>query len=276
MQVKASQNRFLTNTSFIVLHNDEWLQGQRHAGKITAGALSLLEAEVKAGTSKTLIELDALAETFIRDNGCTPTFLYYKGFPNSVCMSVNKQLVHGVPTDYRLQDGDLISFDLGATDNKTGAIGDSAFTTIFGEPKSLIHINLIQATKVALNKAIQSVKVGERIGVIGDTISQIAKIHGFSVISTYGGHSMKTGMAHAPPFVSNKDIADNGVRIQENMCLAIEPLFVIGGSAKTKVGEDGWTVECLDYCAHEEATIYIHKDGVEILTKREKNKHDYL
>lgn len=269
MQVKNAQNRFLTNTSFIVLHNDEWLQGQRHAGKITAGALSLLEAEVKAGTSKTLIELDALAETFIRDNGCTPTFLQYKGFPNSVCMSVNKQLVHGVPTDYRLQDGDLISFDLGATDMKTGAIGDSAFTMIFGGSLSHSHINLIQATKVALHKAIQAVKIGSQIGVIGEAISFVAKIHGFSTINTYGGHSMRAGMAHAPPFVSNKDIADNGVRIQENMCLAIEPLFVMGGSTKTKVSSDGWTVECQDYCAHEEATIYIHKDSVEVLTKRE-------
>jgi methionyl aminopeptidase len=269
MQIKSNKNQFVNKTSFIVLHNDEWLRGQRHAGKITTGALSLLEAEVRTGTTKTLLELDVLAETFIRDNGCRPTFLHYKNFPASVCCSVNKQLVHGIPTDYRLRSGDLISFDLGATDNKTGAIGDSAFTTIFGEPKSPIHINLIQATKIALNKAIQSVKVGQRIGIIGETISNIAKIHGLSVVSTYGGHSMKIGMAHAPPFVSNKDIADNGVRIQENMCLAIEPLFVIGGSAKTKVSDDGWTVACQDYCAHEEATIYIHKDSVEVLTKRD-------
>jgi len=269
MQVKTTKNQFLTNTSFIVLHNDEWLQGQRHAGKITAGALSLLEAEVKSGTSKTLIELDALAETFIRDNNCTPTFLYYKGFPGSVCCSVNKQLVHGIPTDYRLQDGNLVSFDLGATDIKTGAIGDSAFTMIYGQAKHESHAKLINATKEALYKAIQSIKVGRRIGVIGETIAQVGKQHGYSIVNTYGGHSMRAGMAHAPPFVANKDIANNGVRIQENMCLAIEPLFVMGGSAKTKVGDDGWTVECLNYCAHEEATIYIHKDSVEVLTHRE-------
>src|SRR5271167_4285782 len=122
MQVRTT-NQFIKQTSFIVLHDQEWIEGQRIAGRVAANALSLLEKEVNSGTTKTMIELDALAEEYIRDNKCIPTFQNYKSFPASVCISINKQLVHGIPTNYVLKEGDLVSFDLGATEPISGAIG---------------------------------------------------------------------------------------------------------------------------------------------------------
>ena len=260
---------FSTN-SFIKLHNDEWLKNQRIAGKITAGALSLLERLVKDGTTKSLLELDKIAEEFIRDNDCIPTFLHYQGFPNSVCISVNKQLVHGIPTDYVLQDGDLVSFDLGAT--YEGAIGDSAITMIYGLPKSEEHVRLVAATKEALEAAIGAVAAGRRLGVIGETIAGIGRKYGYSIVDRFGGHSLDNNRPHAAPFISNVDIATNGPRIQPHMTLAIEPLFVLGRSNNTTTSLDGWTVECLDVCAHFEHTIYIHDDHIEIITARKENQ----
>jgi methionyl aminopeptidase len=260
-------DRSFTTNSFIKLHNDVWLKNQRIAGKITAGALSLLERLVKEGTTKSLIELDKIAEEFIRDNGCTPTFLGYQGFPNSVCISVNQGLVHGVCTDYVLQDGDLVSFDLGATHNT--AIGDSALTMIYGSPKSEEHVRLVAATKEALEAAIGTVAVGRQLGVIGETITAVGRKYGYSIVSRFGGHSLNNNQPHAEPFVSNVDSSNNGVRMQAGMTLAIEPLFVIGPSNETITSSDGWTVECLDVCAHFENTIFIHNDHVEVITERE-------
>lgn len=276
MKVKSasySGSPFANKEQFIHLHNDEWLFYQRKAGKIVGGTLSLLEQEVKNGTTKTMVELDKLAETFIRDNGCIPTFLNYKGFPASVCISINKQLVHSIPTDYRLQDNDVVSFDLGATEPESGAIGDSALTCAFGEPKNSSHKLLLSATKEVLRRAIASIQVGKHIGVIGDTISRYAKECGLAVIDKYGGHGIEANVPHAHPFVANRASNESGVRFQAGMSLCIEPLFVIGRSAETRILSDGWTVVCDEICAHEEHTIFIHEDKVEVLTKREDENH---
>jgi methionyl aminopeptidase len=155
-----------------VLHGDKWLQRQRIAGKVASQTLALLERLVKEKTVKTLLELDHIAGEFITSNGCFPTFLGYKGFPANVCMSVDNEkshcLVHGIPTDYRLQDGDLISFDTGASyEDHNGAIADNAITVIYGEPKEERHLKLIQDTEEALMKGIRAIKIGEHLGVIG-------------------------------------------------------------------------------------------------------------
>ncbi len=261
------------NEQFIHLHDDKWLIHQRKAGRVVAGALLLLEQQEKNGTTKTMLELDKVAEAFIRDNGCIPTFLNYKGFPNSVCISINKHLVHSIPGEQRLLEGDVVSFDLGATEPVSGAIGDSAITCVFGEPKKESHKLLVASTKEALKRAIGVVKVGRRIGVIGETISKYAAGAGFSVVSRYGGHGIQANTPHANPFVANRDSKDNGVRFQAGMSLCIEPLFVLGRSAETKILSDGWTVACDDICAHEEHTIFIHEDSVEVLTKRSDEDH---
>ena len=270
MKLNAAKNP-MESSGFFKLKGRDWLDKQRVAGRITAGALSLLEQEIKSGTTKSLLELDKLAETYIRDNGCTPTFLMYKGFPNSVCISVNRQLVHGIPTDYHLQEGDKISVDLGAT--YQGAIGDSAITMIYGQPKSERHVRLIEATQEALMRSIQTIEVGKRLGSIGNAIYKCAKGYGLSVVEKYGGHGIDTapdgtGIPHAAPFVPNKSNINEGIRAQVGMVLAIEPLFVLGSSNRTVTDEDGWTVVCDDLCSHHEHTVFIHEDRVEIITDR--------
>jgi methionyl aminopeptidase len=276
--VKIGNGAPALSNQFVKLQNNDWLEKQRIAGKVVADTLSLLESLVKERTAKSLIELDKIAEEFIRDNGCEPTFLNYKGFSNSICQSVNRQLVHGVATDYILKDADIISFDLGATfghkDNGGEAIADAAITVIFGEPKSEEHIKLVVATEDALIKAISSIKIGKHLGVIGNAISKHAKQCDLSVITGYGGHGISSsnngiGIPHAQPFVSNKDFPDNGIRFQPGMVLAIEPLFTVSRSNETLVLDDKWTVMCKDVAAHFEHTIYIHQDHIEIITHRD-------
>jgi len=260
----------MSNGIIIRLKDKKWLENQRVAGKVAAEAIQLLKKEVENNTVKSMLELDKLAEAYIRDNNCLPTFLNYMGFPNSVCISINRQLVHGICTDYKLQDGDLVSFDLGATYN--GAIGDTAVTMIYGKPKSDRHVELVKATEEALTKAIESIQIGKRIGIIGQTIYKCAKEHGLSVVDKYGGHGLDTaedgtGIPHTAPFVPNKSTENEGVRIQPGMILAIEPLFVIGSSNRAITSSDGWTVVCDDLCSHHEHTLYVHDDHVEVVTQ---------
>lgn len=266
----STSNSFATN-GFCILHDEKWLERQRIAGKVAAQTLSLLEKLVKEKTTKSLLELDKIAEEFIINNGCSATFHGYKGFPNSVCMSVdsgNKHaMVHGIPFDYKLQEGDLISFDLGAT--YEGAIGDTAITCIYGNPISEQHVKLISDTKNALIKGIESIVVGKKIGIIGNTIYKFLSSKGYGVIHNYGGHSLTYDTPHTFPFVANKSSIDEGIRIQSGMTLAIEPMACLNGSVKTWVGDDGWTVYSENISCHEEHTIFIHEDRVEILTNRE-------
>src|SRR5271166_1215776 len=147
-----------SNGTLVHLHNNDWLEKQRIAGKVVAQTLELLESLIKEKTTKSLIELDKIANEFIISKGCIPTFLGYKGnnkipYPNSVCLSVNETLVHGVATEYKLQEGDIVKVDLGCTFDRV--IGDAARTFIFGEPKSEKHIELIKATKECLQKGIE-------------------------------------------------------------------------------------------------------------------------
>lgn len=257
---------FIQNNEFIHLQNDSWLEKQRTAGKITANTLSLLESLVKNKTTKSLLELDKIAEDYILKHNCLPTFKNYHGFPNSVCISVNKALVHGIPTDYNLQDGDVVSFDLGATYGD--AIADSALTCIYGGAKSNRHIDLINTTNECLEKAIQSIEIGKKIGCIGNTIYKHAQSKGYAVVDKFGGHGIFPGKVHAAPFISNRSQPTEGVRFQKGMVIAIEPLLVIGSSNKTTKSNDGWTIYADDISCHVEHTIFIHENSVEILTER--------
>lgn len=274
--MKIDVNTDPLKSDFIKLKDEQWLNNQRIAGKVAAGALSLLENLVKNKTTKSLIELDKIAEEYIIENRCTPTFLRYKGFPNSVCISVNNQLVHGIPTDYKLKEGDVVSFDLGATYN--GSIGDTAITCVFGEPKSKEHIKGIEIANLCLSNAIAAISIGKRLGVIGNAIYKTARNNGFNVIEHYGGHGIcstknNIGIPHASPFVSNKSKPDEGIRIVSGMTLAIEPLLIpFNYSTETKVGADGWTVYTKDVSFHTEHTIFINENGVEIITRRENEK----
>lgn len=266
-----SNGSWLAESSLIKLKDDGVLEHYRIAGKVAAGALSLLEQEVYNRTSLSLLELDKLAHDYILDNGCEITFLDYHGFPNSICVSINKQLVHGVATNYHFQEGDMVSFDLGATFK--GAIGDTALTCIYGEPKSQEQIKIIRATKEALMKGIAAIKMGKRLGSIGEAIWKSARGNGFNIIEQYGGHGICSkdgvGIPHALPFVANRAVSNEGVHFQPGMVLAVEPMLT-DGSTKTWVDSDSWTVHCeAKLSSHEEHTIFIHEDHVEILTARE-------
>ena len=266
------------NNSLIILQNEEFLINQRVAGKVLSSTLSMLETEVNKQANLSLLQLNDLAEEFILDNKCDLTFKGYKGFPYGCCISVNKQLVHGIATDYHLKEGDIVSFDMGATYKKS--IADSAITCIFGQPKNTNHTRLIESTYESLIKGIKAIKIGARLGVIGNAIYRHAKNNGFGVITNYGGHGLSVHpvtqepIAHADPFVHNKSTSNDGIRISAGLTLAIEPMLTIGDTY-TYVGADGWTVyTSQDVNAHFEHSIYIHTDCVEILTRRDNELID--
>ena len=262
--MKSKQNLNFTNV-LVDLKDELWLERQRVAGRITAQCLSFLENEVKNLTHKTPLQLSREADIFIQDNGCTATFKGHDGFPEAVCISVNKGLVHGIPKDIPFQEGDIISFDLGAT--YQGAIADSALTVGYGKISDQ-HAKLIDAGKRALARGILAIKPGKRLGVIGQAVHKSSKGDGFGSIHTYGGHGLKYNQAHAQPFVSNKSDEHTGIRLQSGMTLAIEPMLVIG-SIETKIDEDGWTVNTKDIGCHVEHSIFIHEDHIEIISFRE-------
>jgi methionyl aminopeptidase len=255
----------------VQLKDDEWLANARIAGKVAAGALTLLKDLIKA-SELNVLRLNKLAEEYIEDNGCFPTFRGYKGFPAGVCISINEELVHGVPKDRDLQENDVVSFDLGAT--YKGSIADTAITCIVGKGKEE-HIRLVQATKDALDKAIASIQVGKHLGVIGHTIYEHAKKCNYTCITRYGGHSIAiapdgTGIPHVPPFVANRAEINEGMILCAGLVLAIEPLFTLSKSDETIVDpDDHWTVSTPGgISSHHEHSIFIHDDKVEVFTAR--------
>jgi methionyl aminopeptidase len=268
--MRTYNNQPFSNSGFFALQNDDWLQNQRIAGKIASSILSHIESLIANKTNLSMIELDNIAEKMILDSNATPTFKGIKNFPGTMCISINNQLVHGIPTDYKLQDGDVVSFDIGVTYNKT--IADTAITCIYGSPKSPMHVKLIEATKSALYKAIKSIKVDKKYGCIGNAIYKSAKGDGFNVITKYGGHSISSDkfgneILHASPFISNKSELNEGFRIQKGLILCIEPMLGIGDT-NTWIDKDGWTVCTKDVFAHAEHTVYIHENNVEVITLR--------
>lgn len=265
----TDKNSFSNNT-LVKLKDQSWIDRQRIAGKLVAETLSLLENQVQQTTHLTISQLNELGELNILKGGGTATFKGYKGFPAGVCISVNKQLVHGIPADIPLKDGDVISFDLGVT--YEGAIADSALTCIYGKPKSEKHIDLIKATEESLLRGIKAIAIGKRLGSIGHAIYKYARDKGFSVVTQYGGHGLDWDQPHAPPFVANKADINEGIRITAGLAIAIEPMLVIGPN-DTHISNDGWTVMTHDIGSHFEHSIFVHEDHIEIMTWRENNNY---
>jgi methionyl aminopeptidase len=264
MRLTASREPFGKN-GFFTLKGPDWLEKQRVAGKIVAESLFILQSFVKEKTKLSLLEMNSIVEDFIVNSKCIPTFKNYKGFPAGVCISVNNQLVHGIPVDYHLQEGDVVKFDLGATFE--GAIADSALTCIYGEPKKSDHVRIVSATEESLMEGIKAISVGKKLGCIGYAIYKSAKGRGYNVIEDYGGHGLEWNKPHAPPFVANKASLDEGIRIQPGLAIAIEPMLVTGSIASV-VDKDGWTVVTKEIGAHFEHSVYVHEDHVEIITDR--------
>lgn len=255
---------------FIKLKNKEWADKQRVAGRVASATLSLLSREIQ---NHSLLKLNDIAEEYILDNKCIPTFKNYNKFPAGVCISLNKCLVHGVPKDYRLEEGDVISFDLGCTFENV--VADTAITLIVGNPKSNEHSKVVKATEEALIESIKNIKIGEPLGIIGETIYNIGKKYKLSVIDAYGGHGICNNedgspKPHALPFISNKSSKNDGIRIVEGLSLAIEPLFTLGKN-NTFIDKNGFDVLCDDICSHHEHTIFVHSNFIEIMTKENDN-----
>lgn len=249
----------IDNSQLIKLKNKDYLDKQKIAAVVLKETMQLLSENYK---KLSLLELDKLAGDNIIKNNCIPTFKNYKGFPGNICISVNNQLVHGIPKDYYLKQNDIVTFDFGVT--YLGAIVDSARTFNYDNKDQKI-IDLINTTKKCLKESINQIKIGDNIGTIGYTINKIATNNLFNVITNYGGHGLCWNTAHAQPFISNKSNKDEGIRIVPGLTIAIEPLLCIG-NPKTFLDKDGWTVYTQGMNCHEEDSIFITENGVEILT----------
>lgn len=249
----------------IILHDNDWLERQRIAGKIVAKCLSRAKLLIENKTPNlSLKDIESECVKIINDNNCAPTFLNYRGFPGAICTSVNKVIVHGIPTNYKLKDGDIVKIDVGAT--YQDAIGDAAITAIYSNSLSPAHEKIVKVCKEALYNGIKAIKVGNRIDQISSAIYNTVKNAGLKVITAYGGHGISNnGQLHASPFISNKP-EDYGITIQPGLTITLEPMVTYGNN-RTKVGRDGWSVITSNMNAHWENSLYVHKDHVEIITE---------
>ncbi len=243
------------------LKTPEEIELLRAAGRIVFGALEEIEKAVVPGI--TTAELDKIGETYIRDCGAEPAFLGYQGFPASVCVSIDDEVVHGIPGRRRLEEGMIVSFDVGSKLN--GFYGDSARTVGVGEVAPADR-QLMETTREALEKGIERARVGRRLFDISAAIQQHAEQAGFSVVRDLVGHGIGRQM-HEEPQVPNYGAPGGGPELVEGLVIAIEPMVNAGKSA-VLWGADKWTVKTRDGAksAHFEHTIAVTADGPEILT----------
>ncbi len=246
----------------IICKSNAELEIMREAGRIVALTHQELAKSIRPGIST--IELDKLAEQFIRSMGALPSFKGYGGFSGSICTSVNQELVHGIPGNRVLQDGDIISLDIGA--DYKGYHGDSAWTYAVGsitdEAKRLMDV-----TEQSLYKGLEQAIPGARLSNISNAIQAYVEAAGFSIVREYVGHGIGRNL-HEDPQIPNYGPPGRGPRLKPGMVLAIEPM-VNAGERYVRTLEDNWTVVTVDnsLCAHYEHTIAITDDGYEILTK---------
>lgn len=245
----------------IFLKTKEEIELMRQSNMLVAQTLGELAKIIKPGV--TTLELDKVAETFIRDNEGVPGFLDYNGFPNSLCTSVNEQVVHGIPNDKPLEDGDIVSIDCGVLLN--GFYGDSAYTFEVGNVKPEIK-ELLQVTKESLYKGIEMAQESKRIGDIGHAVQSYCEAHGYSVVREMVGHGVGKSL-HEAPEVPNYGRRGNGPKLREGMVIAIEPMINLG-KRNIYMESDNWTISTVDKSpsAHFEHTVAITKNGADILS----------
>ena len=245
----------------IELKGPEEIALMRQAGRAVAEVLAILRQEIRPGLM--LKRLDDIVRREFAKRKVVPTFLHYNGYPARVCVSVNDEVVHGMPDRRVLQEGDIVSIDLGAT--YKGFVGDAAITVGVGRisPKAE---RLVRVTEEALWQGIRAAKAGARLGQISAAIQTHAERNGFSVVREYVGHGVGRGM-HEDPQVPNFGPPDRGPLLQKGMTLALEPM-VTAGDWQTKKDSDGWTVRTADgsLAAHFEHTIAITEGEAQVLT----------
>ena len=246
----------------IYLKTDEEIELMRDANQLVARTLGELAKHIRPGV--TTLHLDKIAETFIRDHGATPAFLGFNDFPNSICTSINDQVVHGVPSDQAvLQEGDVISIDCGTVLN--GFVGDSAYTFCVGQV-SEYHKKLLRTTKEALYAGIAQALNGNRVGDISYAVQSYCESRNMSVVRELVGHGCGRTM-HEKPEVPNFGRRGNGPLMRNGLCICIEPM-VNQGNKGVIFENDGWTVRTKDhhYAAHFEHCVAIRPQGPDILS----------
>ncbi|MBO0841172.1 MAG: type I methionyl aminopeptidase [Sciscionella sp.] len=244
------------------------LDAMREAGRVVAVVLDELRAHATIGTR--LVELDELATEIIRHNGGKSSFLHYHPrfapwpYPRTVCISVNDAIVHGIPDDYRIADGDLVSVDCGV--ELDGWNGDAATSFVVGKGKDR-DVVLIETAENALRAGISAAVVNAKLGDISHAVETIGRAANYGIPYDFGGHGIGRKM-HEDPEVPNSGRAGRGMRLRAGMALAIEPMFISGGRDDYRVSADGWTMRTGDgsRAAHVEHTVAITDDGPEILT----------
>ncbi len=245
----------------IYLKTDEEIELMRESNLMVARTLGEVAKHIKPGI--TTLELDEIAETYIRDNKGVPGFLNYHGFPNTLCTSVNEQVVHGIPNKKPLIEGDVVSVDCGSLLN--GYFGDSAYTFCVGEVKPEVKALLV-ATRESLYKGIENAVEDKRLGDIGFAVQNHVESKGYSVVREMVGHGIGKNL-HEAPEVPNYGRRGNGVKLKNGMVIAIEPMINMG-KRQILQEKDGWTIRTVDkkVSAHFEHTIAIRKDKADILS----------
>ena len=245
----------------ITLKSAREIELMRRAGKITAAARALAGEMVKPGV--TTQEIDKAVYRFIRSQGAEPSFLNYNGYPASICISVNDEIIHGIPGKRVLKEGDIVSVDVGAFIG--GYHGDCAATYACGKISDEAQ-RLIDVTKQSFFEGIRYAREGRRLSDVSHAIQEYVEANGFSVVREYVGHGIGRNM-HESPEVPNFGVAGHGPKLLRGMTLAVEPM-VNAGTAAIKQMSDGWTVKTRDgkYAAHYENTILITPDEPELLT----------
>lgn len=245
----------------IVYKSKEEIELIRISSLLVGKTLACISREIKPGI--TTLYLDKLAEQIIRDNKGIPGFLNYNGYPNTLCISINSEVVHGIPSNRELKDGDVVSVDCGAIVNEF--YGDSAYTFTVGEVKPEI-LKLLEVTKQCLYLGIENAVEGLRVGDIGHAIQNYAELNGYSVVRELVGHGVGRKL-HESPEVPNYGKRGHGAKLKEGMVIAIEPMINLG-KRNVRQLKDGWTIVTSDNkpSAHFEHTIAIGKNKADILS----------
>jgi methionyl aminopeptidase len=245
----------------IYIKTDGEVELLRESNQLVSKTLAEVAGHIKPGV--TTLRLDAIAEEFIRDHGALPAFKGYGGFPNTLCTSVNDEVVHGIPSDYTLREGDIISVDCGVILN--GWYGDSAYTFAVGEVKPEVR-RLMEYARASLEAGVREAVAGNRIGDISHAVQSKAESGGYSVVRTLVGHGLGKHL-HEGPEVPNFGRRGSGTRLDRNLVICIEPMINMG-TKNTRLQSDGWTVRTGDGkpSAHFEYAVAVREGHTDVLT----------
>ena len=247
----------------IIRKSQEEIDGIARAGEIVADTLTLIGEELRPGVS--MLELDRIAEDYIRSRGGVPTSKGYRGYPATLCVSPNAMIVHGIPTDYRAEAGDIISVDIGVT--LDGLVADSAYTFAVDEIEADTQ-RLLDVCQEALGAGIEQARIGNHVGDIGHAVQTVVEQAGFSVVRSLVGHGVGRHY-HEDPQVPNFGRPETGPELLSGMTIAIEPMINAGG-ADVVMHADEWSISSADgsLSAHYEHTVAVTEDGPRVLTER--------